>query len=55
MTLRNVPAYRYRQQVPVEVPGHGVVYGDIAWGRQRWFFLVSDHGQSLEMARGSAH
>jgi 4-hydroxyproline epimerase len=48
VTLRNVPAYRYRRQVPVEVPGHGRVYGDIAWGGN-WFFLVSDHGQALQM------
>ncbi|MFO2463039.1 4-hydroxyproline epimerase [Pseudomonas sp. 15FMM2] len=48
VTLRNVPAYRYRQNVPVEVPGHGRVYGDIAWGGN-WFFLVSDHGQTLHM------
>lgn len=48
VTLRNVPAYRYRQQVPVQVPGHGVVLGDIAWGGN-WFFLVSDHGQALQM------
>ena len=48
MTLRNVPAYRYRKQVPVEVPGHGVVLGDIAWGGN-WFFLVSDHGHELQM------
>ena len=31
VTVRNVPAYRYRQRVPVEVPGYGVVHGDIAW------------------------
>ena len=37
----------------MEVPGHGVVYGDIAWGGN-WFFLVSDHGQSLEMAHVEA-
>jgi 4-hydroxyproline epimerase len=48
VTLRNVPAYRYRKQVPVEVPGHGRVYGDIAWGGN-WFFLVSDHGQVLQL------
>ena len=48
VTLRNVPAYRYRQQVAVEVPGHGRVYGDIAWGGN-WFFLVSEHGQRLQM------
>ncbi|NMX82319.1 MULTISPECIES: 4-hydroxyproline epimerase [Pseudomonas] len=48
VTLRNVPAYRYRKQVPVDVPGHGVVLGDIAWGGN-WFFLVSDHGHELQM------
>ncbi|MGE8149672.1 4-hydroxyproline epimerase [Pseudomonas vancouverensis] len=53
VTLRNVPAYRYRQQVAVEVPGHGRVYGDIAWGGN-WFFLVSDHGKTLDMANVEA-
>ena len=48
VTVGNVPAYRYRQQVPVEVPGHGVVHGDIAWGGN-WFFLVSEHGQRIAM------
>ncbi len=48
VTVRNVPAYRYRQGVPVEVPGHSVVRGDIAWGGN-WFFLVSDHGHRLQM------
>ncbi|NWC94069.1 MULTISPECIES: 4-hydroxyproline epimerase [unclassified Pseudomonas] len=48
VTLHNVPAYRYRQQVPVDVPGHGRVYGDIAWGGN-WFFLVSEHGHVLHM------
>ncbi|WP_207884590.1 4-hydroxyproline epimerase [Pseudomonas sp. 30_B] len=43
VSVRNVPAYRYRKQVPVEVPGHGRVHGDIAWGGN-WFFLISDHG-----------
>lgn len=43
VSVRNVPAYRYRKQVPVEVPGHGRVHGDIAWGGN-WFFLISEHG-----------
>ena len=43
VSVRNVPAYRYRKQVPVEVPGHGLVQGDIAWGGN-WFFLISEHG-----------
>lgn len=48
VTLRNVPAYRHRQQVPVDVPGYGVVHGDIAWGGN-WFFLMSQHGHRLAM------
>jgi len=48
VTVRNVPAWRYRQQVAVALPGHGEVYGDIAWGGN-WFFLVADHGQRLEL------
>ncbi|SFU01629.1 4-hydroxyproline epimerase [Halomonas saccharevitans] len=48
VTVRNVLSYRYRKQVAVEVPDRGVVHGDIAWGGN-WFFLVNDHGQSLEL------
>ncbi|AZF42808.1 4-hydroxyproline epimerase [Pseudomonas sp. R1-43-08] len=53
VTLRNVPAYRYRRHVAVDVPGHGAVMGDIAWGGN-WFFLVSDHGQALQMSNVDA-
>jgi 4-hydroxyproline epimerase len=53
VTLGNVPAYRYRRQVPVDVPGHGQFHGDIAWGGN-WFYLVSEHGQSLEMGNVEA-
>ncbi len=53
VTLRNVPAYRYRRHVSVQVPGHGAVVGDIAWGGN-WFFLVSDHGQALQMSNVDA-
>ncbi|MDR0208999.1 MAG: 4-hydroxyproline epimerase [Pseudomonas putida] len=53
VTVRNVPAYRYRHDVPVQVPGYGEVRGDIAWGGN-WFFLVSDHGQVLELGNVEA-
>jgi 4-hydroxyproline epimerase len=43
VSVRNVPAYRYRKAVTLDVPGHGSVTGDIAWGGN-WFFLISDHG-----------
>ena len=45
--VKNVPAYRYRRQVRVDVAGHGPVTGDVAWGGN-WFFLVADHGQRLQ-------
>ena len=47
VSVRNVPAYRYRRDVPVDVPGIGTLVGDIAWGGN-WFFLVAGHGRSLE-------
>ncbi|MCZ4320488.1 4-hydroxyproline epimerase [Pseudomonas anguilliseptica] len=43
VSVRNVPAYRYREAVEVQVPGYGRVVGDIAWGGN-WFFLISEHG-----------
>ena len=43
VSVRNVPAYRYRKAVEVQVPGVGQVVGDIAWGGN-WFFLIADHG-----------
>jgi len=46
VSVRNVPARRHLHQVAVEVPGHGTVRGDVAWGGN-WFFLVSEHGQRV--------
>ncbi len=48
VTIENVPSYRHATQVPVNVPGHGLIYGDIAWGGN-WFFLVNEHGQDLSI------
>jgi 4-hydroxyproline epimerase len=39
VTVENVPAYRWRAGVRVEVPGLGTLTGDVAWGGN-WFFLV---------------
>jgi 4-hydroxyproline epimerase len=41
VTVHNVPAYRYRTGIEVEVEGYGRVCGDIAWGGN-WFFLTHD-------------
>ncbi|HEX7865833.1 MAG TPA: 4-hydroxyproline epimerase [Variovorax sp.] len=46
VSVRNVPAYRHLHKAAVELPGHGVVRGDVAWGGN-WFFLVSEHGQRV--------
>lgn len=48
VTLANVPSYRHARQVAVEVPGLGVVRGDIAWGGN-WFFLVEQHGLTVAL------
>jgi len=50
VTIRNVASYRSATQVPVEAPGIGTVYGDVAWGGN-WFFLCSGHGQELSLNR----
>ena len=49
ITITNVPSYRHRKNVTVEVAGVGAITGDVAWGGN-WFFLVNDHGQVLELA-----
>jgi 4-hydroxyproline epimerase len=49
VSVRNVPAYRLRKDVAVQVDGLGQVVGDIAWGGN-WFYLVKDHGQRLELS-----
>lgn len=49
VSVQNVSSYRDRKAVAVNIPGHGPVTGDIAWGGN-WFFLVSDHGQDLRLA-----
>lgn len=42
VSVANVPSYRYRAAVPVEVPGYGLLVGDIAWAGN-WFFLIGNH------------
>ncbi len=49
VTVRNVPSYRYRHCVTVEVPTLGPITGDIAWGGN-WFFLVGEARESLTVA-----
>ncbi|MEO7719574.1 MAG: proline racemase family protein [Capsulimonas sp.] len=53
VSVENVPSYRWAKQVSVDVDGHGVVRGDVAWGGN-WFFLVNEHGQDLMLANAKA-
>lgn len=46
-SVQNVPSYRYKKHVEVQVPELGLIRGDIAWGGN-WFFLVSEHGQDIQ-------
>ena len=47
--IENVPSYRYRKDVRVQVAGLGEVVGDIAWGGN-WFFLVGSAPHALTMS-----
>jgi 4-hydroxyproline epimerase len=49
ISVSNVPSWRARHSLVVEVPGIGQVTGDVAWGGN-WFFLVEKHGQGLSPA-----
>jgi 4-hydroxyproline epimerase len=49
VSFLNVPSYRYRTGVVVEVAGLGRVTGDVAYGGN-WFFLVQDHGLEIQLA-----
>ncbi len=53
VSVANVPSYRTKKAVTIEVPGVGPVTGDVAWAGN-WFFLVGDHGQALELGRVEA-
>jgi 4-hydroxyproline epimerase len=49
VTIENVPSYRFRKSVPIEVPGHGTISGDIAWGGN-WFYLVNEAAHRQRIA-----
>jgi 4-hydroxyproline epimerase len=46
VTIENVPSYRLRHAVTLDVPGAGPVTGDVAWGGN-WFFLTPAGGLEL--------
>ena len=48
VSVANIPSWRARKALTVDVPGIGPVTGDVAWGGN-WFFLVEKHGQELSL------
>ena len=53
VAIENVAAFRYRKGVSIDVPGYGLVTGDIAWGGN-WFFLVDWPEEDLSLANVDA-
>jgi 4-hydroxyproline epimerase len=49
VVIDNVESYRLAKEIAVDVPGLGTYVGDLAWGGN-WFFLVHDHGETLDPA-----
>jgi 4-hydroxyproline epimerase len=49
VSVCNVPSYRLRAAVAVEVPGYGSFTGDIAWGGN-WFFLLREQPFEISSA-----
>ncbi|QTN30846.1 proline racemase family protein [Akkermansiaceae bacterium] len=49
VTVENVPSYRTRKDVLLDVPGYGEITGDIAWGGN-WFFLIEGQGPPVSQS-----
>jgi len=50
ISIQNVPSFRYKKDVIVELNGSGPIRGDVAWGGT-WCFLVNDHREELSLGR----
>ncbi|HEV2210011.1 MAG TPA: proline racemase family protein [Verrucomicrobiae bacterium] len=48
VSITNVPSWRARKQVTIQVPAVGPVTGDVAWGGN-WFFLAEQNGYDLSL------
>ena len=53
VSVENVPSHRKAKGVTIDVPGAGLITGDVAWGGN-WFYLVEHHQQKLELANVEA-
>lgn len=49
VSIDNVESYRHARDVEVQVPGHGTVRGDVAWGGN-WFYITEQAPCELALA-----
>lgn len=49
VAIDNVESHRLAANVALDVPGHGRIHGDVAWGGN-WFFITGDCPHPLELA-----
>jgi len=49
VSVENVPSWRAKKSIAVDLPGDGMVRGDVAWGGN-WFFLAERNGHDLSLA-----
>src|SRR5947207_3846913 len=50
ISIQNVPSFRHRKRVTVDLNGSGAVTGDVAWGGS-WFFIVDEIREELSVER----
>jgi proline racemase len=53
VSVDNVESYRHLRDVTLDVPGHGTMRGDVAWGGN-WFFITRDTPLPLTLANQRA-
>jgi 4-hydroxyproline epimerase len=49
VTVRNIPSYRFKKNVPVSVAPYGKFSGDVAWSGN-WFYLIYEHGFDISFS-----
>ena len=52
VSVENVPSYRFRAGVMVDLEDGRRLSGDVAWGGN-WFFLCGDHGEPIALERAA--
>src|SRR5438552_1131442 len=49
VSVENVPSWRAKKSIRIEIPEDGEIRGDVAWGGN-WFFLAERNGHDLSLA-----